>query len=62
MAAATTLNIRFSSPYLLLTLTVLFWSGNFVVARGIQESIPPFALSFWRWAIALAILREPAVA
>ena len=43
-------------PYLLLLLVVLFWSGNFIVARGIQEFIPPFSLSFWRWALALLIL------
>ena len=43
-------------PYLLLVLTTLFWSGNFVVSRGMHEQIPPFSLSFWRWLIALAIL------
>lgn len=43
-------------PYLLLLLVALFWSGNFIVARGIQEFIPPFTLSFWRWALALLIL------
>lgn len=42
--------------YLLLTLTSLFWSGNFVVARATHAAIPPLALSFGRWAIALAIL------
>ncbi|MEJ2153990.1 MAG: DMT family transporter [Desulfobacteraceae bacterium] len=43
-------------PYLLLALTVLFWSGNFVLARGIRELIPPVSLNFWRWTGALAIL------
>jgi drug/metabolite transporter (DMT)-like permease len=43
-------------PYLLLVLTTLFWSGNFVVSRGMHAAIPPFALSFWRWALALLIL------
>ncbi|MFH1982411.1 MAG: DMT family transporter [Pseudomonadota bacterium] len=43
-------------PYLLLTLTVLFWSGNFVLGRGIRELIPPVSLNFWRWAGALTIL------
>jgi len=43
-------------PYLLLLLVVLFWSGNFIVARGIQEFIPPLSLSFWRWTLALLIL------
>lgn len=44
------------SPYLLLTLTVLFWAGNFVLGRGLHEAVPPIALSFWRWVVALAIL------
>jgi len=43
-------------PYLLLLLVVLFWSGNFIVASGIQEFIPPLSLSFWRWTLALLIL------
>lgn len=43
-------------PYLLLVFTTLFWSGNFVLSRGMHADIPPFALSFWRWAVALAIL------
>ncbi len=41
--------------YLLLVLSVLFWSGNFVVARGIHEVIPPVTLAFLRWALALVI-------
>ena len=43
-------------PYLLLTLTVLFWSGNFVLGRGIRQLIPPVSLNFWRWAGALVVL------
>lgn len=43
-------------PYLLLTLTVLFWSGNFVLGRGVRTLIPPVSLNFWRWAGALLIL------
>jgi len=42
--------------YLLLILAVLFWSGNFVVGRGISVEIPPMTLAFWRWAIALLII------
>ena len=36
----------FLNPYLLLTLTVLFWSGNMVLGRGIRGDVPPFALAF----------------
>ena len=43
-------------PYLLLTLTALFWSGNFVLGRGIRMVIPPVSLNFWRWVGALMIL------
>lgn len=43
-------------PYILLILTTLFWSGNFVISRGMHTEIPPLSLSFWRWVTALIIL------
>jgi drug/metabolite transporter (DMT)-like permease len=43
-----------TNPYLLLTLTALFWSGNMVLGRGIRGDVPPLALAFWRWVIAFA--------
>jgi drug/metabolite transporter (DMT)-like permease len=45
---------RLTNPYLLLVLTVLFWSGNWVVGRGFRNDVPPLALAFWRWVIAFA--------
>lgn len=42
--------------YLLLILTALFWSGNWVVGRWIRNDVPPIALSFWRWVIAFLCL------
>jgi len=42
--------------YLLLIFAVLFWSGNFIVGRGIHNDIPPITLAFWRWAVALLII------
>ncbi|WPC05908.1 DMT family transporter [Pseudomonas benzenivorans] len=39
-----------------LLLAVLCWSGNALVARAFSTEIPPFALSFWRWSLALALL------
>jgi drug/metabolite transporter (DMT)-like permease len=42
--------------YLLLTLTVLFWSGNFILGRGIRLLVPPVSLNFWRWMGAIAVL------
>ena len=44
------------SPYVLLTLTMLFWGGNTVFARGIADQVPPMNLSFWRWTIAFVVL------
>ena len=46
----------FTNPYLLLTLTALFWSGNMVLGRGIRADVPPMALAFWRWAIAFGLV------
>ncbi len=43
-------------PYILLILTTLFWSGNFVLSKGINQIIHPIALGFWRWLIAGLIL------
>ena len=42
--------------YALLTLAALFWTGNWVVGRMLADLVPPSALTFWRWAIALALL------
>lgn len=36
-------------PYLLLSLTSLFWAGNIVVGRHLAGVVPPFTLSFIRW-------------
>ncbi len=43
-------------PYLLLAVAVLFWAGNWVFARGLRFDVPPVALAFWRWTIAIVIL------
>jgi drug/metabolite transporter (DMT)-like permease len=49
--------VRFlKSPYLLLTLAMLCWAGNWVVGRAIREQIPPFTLNFWRWAASLLLI------
>ncbi len=45
-----------TNPYLLLTLTALFWSGNMVIGRGVRADVPPMALAFWRWAIAFLLI------
>ncbi len=48
--------LRNPSPYLLLTLTALFWAANWVVGRAMRNDMPPIAMGFWRWTIALLIL------
>ena len=45
-----------SRPYLLLTFTALFWAGNSIVGRAARDIMPPAALAFWRWALALIII------
>lgn len=45
-----------ASPYLLLALATLFWSGNFVLGRAVSARIPPVGMAFWRWTGALAVL------
>ncbi len=39
----------FDAPYLLLVLTMLFWSGNLVVGRYVAGHVPPVALGTIRW-------------
>lgn len=41
--------------YTFALLATAFWSGNFIVARGLSESIHPFSLSFYRWLIAVVV-------
>ena len=36
-------------PYLLLSLTALFWAGNIVLARYVAGHVPPMTLSCVRW-------------
>lgn len=43
-------------PYLLLTLTSLFWAGNAVVGRATVQVIPPVALAEIRWTLAFLLL------
>jgi len=33
-------------------LTTIIWSGNYVIARGISNEVPPVSIAFYRWALA----------
>lgn len=45
-----------AAAYLLLTLTMLFWAGNFVVGRWAAGNVPPVTLAFLRWSGAAALI------
>jgi len=42
--------------YFFLILCVLFWSGNFILGRYINEEIEPLELAFFRWFFVLIIV------
>jgi drug/metabolite transporter (DMT)-like permease len=42
--------------FLLLSLAMLFWAGNWVLGRALRDAFEPVALNFWRWAIAALVL------
>lgn len=41
---------------LLLSASMLFWAGNWVLGRALRDALEPFTLNFVRWAIATLIL------
>jgi drug/metabolite transporter (DMT)-like permease len=50
--AAASGNWLTNRPYLLLSITALFWAGNAVVGRLAAGHIPPVTLAFLRWSLA----------
>ncbi len=46
----------YDQPYLLLTLTSLFWAGNTILGRFVAGHVPPVTLAFIRWAGAVVVL------
>ena len=49
------------SGYLYALGATAIWSGNFIVARGLSESVPPVSLAFWRWVVAVLVFLPFAV-
>lgn len=45
-----------SRGWLLALVATILWSGNFVIARGLADLIPPVTLAFFRWLIAVLVL------
>jgi drug/metabolite transporter (DMT)-like permease len=45
-----------NQPYLLLSITALFWAGNAIVGRLAAGHIPPVTLAFLRWSLAFLII------
>jgi drug/metabolite transporter (DMT)-like permease len=37
------------------------WSGNWILGRALRDSIPPVAMTFWRWTVATLVLAPFAV-
>ena len=48
-------NRHILSGYLFAIGATALWSGNFIVARCLSESIPPISLAFWRWVVAVIV-------
>ncbi len=46
----------FNQPYLMLSLMALFWAANIVLGRYVAGHVPPFALTFCRWAGTFLVL------
>lgn len=40
----------------LAVIATIIWSGNFIIARGVYDKIPPVSLAFYRWMTATIIL------
>jgi drug/metabolite transporter (DMT)-like permease len=45
-----------NQPYLLLSLTSLFWAGNVVLGRYVAGHVPPISLAFLRWTGAFLLI------
>lgn len=44
--------INFYKGIALAVITTIIWSGNYVIARGISQEVPPVSIAFFRWGLA----------
>jgi len=42
--------------YIFAILATALWSGNFILARGLSDSLPPISLAYYRWVVAIVFL------
>jgi len=54
MASSTRANIYTGAALALIT--TMIWSGNYVIARGINKQLPPVSIGFYRWSLATICL------
>ena len=47
--------------YLCAIAATIFWSGNFIVARELNDSVAPVSLAFGRWLVAVLVLSPFAI-
>ncbi len=50
-----------ATPALIFLVPPVVWSGNILLARGLNDVLPPVGLAFWRWLLALLILLPIAI-
>ena len=50
-----------SYGYLSAFMATIIWSGNFILARGLIDTIPPISLAYWRWLVAVIALSPFAI-
>jgi len=50
------MNNQIIKGYLFAILATALWSGNFILARGLSDSIPPISLAYYRWVVAIVFL------
>ena len=45
-----------NSGYLMALLATIIWSGNFIVARDLNQTYTPITISFFRWLVATVVI------